>query len=628
MTEWLIQSLEVINIFHTMNVVHRDIKPENMIVKKQDKNRIVFIDYGGIGVVSEGDEIMMSMIGTKAYRPYVDGIYGKEVDISALAIVFFELITKNSDFLSFKENDDFHKFFLDNLAKVNQQNLLFFKCIILNILTKKMVNIQEILNLEGIKYIQSVIYPKTHEFTFTYFSENLFLSFILLLDDSFDPYSIQLHLHQLQKLIQLNSNNFSFLFLLENGLLLRLFSLLDSNAFSENKKFLYDFLHFLLVKSQRVFTLLEQKLVENFFIENKKFLFLILEDFLAERYEPLSGILIILCKNAFLVFFLLNKFGFEQKLLKNSQNLDAANPFLKQLISVWAHFHQSTKLGDQKVLSWLKDLQDTQFMNEIVLIKLIHFEKPYILVNPFNFKNFSKILQKVTLRIDQLMELFLDVPALINLLGVFQVCSKSILGDRPFLQYGVKTRDSEYLCAHCHFSRLKKGQSNHDYYPIVKQRHVCSNTQFSTASPNFLQALVNFPANYQSNLSLQIVDNCKFYSNSAEQEVNYNFDHTWEITNSPSFSKENYRFYRIQDCGFPYKFKARPSVDILVYFEVQLKKALPNQFKEDGFQAPIFIGLSCFQNHHSIEPVGKQPGTSFPLFFFFHPFIANVTECR
>jgi len=92
---------------HSNNVVHRDIKPENCLINKD--NQLKIIDFG-LAKTEDSDLIGSAMVGTPFYMaPEIfeehgdEGCYKPPVDIYALGIIMYELI---SGHFPFNEGDD------------------------------------------------------------------------------------------------------------------------------------------------------------------------------------------------------------------------------------------------------------------------------------------------------------------------------------------------------------------------------------------------------------------------------------------------------------------------------------------------------------------------------------------
>ncbi|NXG21815.1 E2AK2 kinase, partial [Grallaria varia] len=85
-----LQILKGVEYIHSENLIHRDLKPQNIFISKDDKIKI-----GDFGLVtSVAYETLTENRGTKSYMaPEQFGDkYGKEVDIYALALIWFEIL--------------------------------------------------------------------------------------------------------------------------------------------------------------------------------------------------------------------------------------------------------------------------------------------------------------------------------------------------------------------------------------------------------------------------------------------------------------------------------------------------------------------------------------------------------
>jgi serine/threonine protein kinase len=115
------QVLCAVNYFHSLGVVHRDLKLSNIII--DSSKRIKIIDFG-FATFTNGAELKL-YCGTPEFMapemvsqsPY----NGKKVDIWALGVIFYVLITKTYPFTGRNEREIFRKITLGglhNLSKV------------------------------------------------------------------------------------------------------------------------------------------------------------------------------------------------------------------------------------------------------------------------------------------------------------------------------------------------------------------------------------------------------------------------------------------------------------------------------------------------------------------------------
>ncbi|XP_040407483.1 interferon-induced, double-stranded RNA-activated protein kinase isoform X1 [Cygnus olor] len=86
-----LQILEGVNYIHSKGLIHRDLKPQNIFISRDDKIKI-----GDFGLVtSVAYETLTENRGTKSYMApeQVFDKYGKEVDIYALGLIWFEILS-------------------------------------------------------------------------------------------------------------------------------------------------------------------------------------------------------------------------------------------------------------------------------------------------------------------------------------------------------------------------------------------------------------------------------------------------------------------------------------------------------------------------------------------------------
>ncbi|XP_054018331.1 interferon-induced, double-stranded RNA-activated protein kinase [Dryobates pubescens] len=86
-----LQILKGVNYIHSEGLIHRDLKPQNILISREDKVKIG--DFGLVTSMEYGT--FTENRGTKSYMApeQVGDRYGKEVDIYALGLIWFEILS-------------------------------------------------------------------------------------------------------------------------------------------------------------------------------------------------------------------------------------------------------------------------------------------------------------------------------------------------------------------------------------------------------------------------------------------------------------------------------------------------------------------------------------------------------
>ncbi|NXT83848.1 E2AK2 kinase, partial [Zapornia atra] len=89
-----LQILEAVKYIHSQGLIHRDLKPQNIFISREDKIKIG--DFGLVTCVAY--ETLTENKGTQSYMApeQFGGKYGKEVDIYALGLIWFEILSAMS----------------------------------------------------------------------------------------------------------------------------------------------------------------------------------------------------------------------------------------------------------------------------------------------------------------------------------------------------------------------------------------------------------------------------------------------------------------------------------------------------------------------------------------------------
>ena len=112
--DFLIQIFEVIDYLHNVvNIVHCDIKPENLVVifDKENGNKPILklIDFGNVRRKPKNKEKLYNFVGTKEYmapEALENGGFNEKVDVWAVGIIMFNLLTGADPFISPNSNNN------------------------------------------------------------------------------------------------------------------------------------------------------------------------------------------------------------------------------------------------------------------------------------------------------------------------------------------------------------------------------------------------------------------------------------------------------------------------------------------------------------------------------------------
>ena len=104
---YLAQMLLAIESIHKKDVCHRDLKPDNIFVEEQ-KNEIHTLKIGDFGCARQDllngikNNKLTAKVGSPAYwapEIFDEELYSAKVDIWAIGVIFFEILTKTHPFV-------------------------------------------------------------------------------------------------------------------------------------------------------------------------------------------------------------------------------------------------------------------------------------------------------------------------------------------------------------------------------------------------------------------------------------------------------------------------------------------------------------------------------------------------
>lgn len=119
---YMAQMLSGIHYLHSQGVTHRDLKPENMLVDSQFNIKVADFGFAAPLAGRDGTGNLLTKLGTESYMapeihakaPY----QGQTVDLFAVGIILFIMITGHPPFTQATPNDRFYKFISGNRADV------------------------------------------------------------------------------------------------------------------------------------------------------------------------------------------------------------------------------------------------------------------------------------------------------------------------------------------------------------------------------------------------------------------------------------------------------------------------------------------------------------------------------
>uniref|UniRef100_A0A6B2LD91 Protein kinase domain-containing protein n=1 Tax=Arcella intermedia TaxID=1963864 RepID=A0A6B2LD91_9EUKA len=117
--------VSILSHIHQQHIIHRDIKPENILLLSgdNDKKKVKLADFGSSCVLQGEDEKVSRMIGTLEYfapEMLAEEPYGKAVDMWALGVTCFAMLTARCVFYDEDEEEKWNQVMRGDLRKVDE----------------------------------------------------------------------------------------------------------------------------------------------------------------------------------------------------------------------------------------------------------------------------------------------------------------------------------------------------------------------------------------------------------------------------------------------------------------------------------------------------------------------------
>ena len=106
---------EGISYLHSLGIIHRDIKPENILIT--NKNEVKIIDFG-LSKIIGNNEKTNEAFGTLNYAApeiLLRIPYGKEIDIWALGVLLFYMLSGRYPFIGINEKELANQIVLEHI---------------------------------------------------------------------------------------------------------------------------------------------------------------------------------------------------------------------------------------------------------------------------------------------------------------------------------------------------------------------------------------------------------------------------------------------------------------------------------------------------------------------------------
>ncbi|TNV74316.1 hypothetical protein FGO68_gene13204 [Halteria grandinella] len=161
----LAQICLALDIIHSEDLMHRDLKPTNILISDICKSIPKICDFGSVKIDIEGNPNTFESGTIKYFPPEKQkdqNLYSKKVDVWALGIILYEMLTKGEFIYAYKENSEYRK----DASHLELDPNISASCqaLIRSMLAKDPANRPSIRDILNNPLIKDRIYLITHQF--------------------------------------------------------------------------------------------------------------------------------------------------------------------------------------------------------------------------------------------------------------------------------------------------------------------------------------------------------------------------------------------------------------------------------------------------------------------------------